>query len=111
MERSDVASIARQCFAAYEHDDRALLDSLLAEDFTFTSPRDDHLDRATYFERCWPGHEHIRAIHISHLMVEGNDALVRYQCEPVSGEPFWNVEYMRVTDGKLQEVTVYFGSF
>ncbi len=52
--------IARQCYRAYETRDRKLLEDLLAEDFVFSSPRDDFIDRATYFTRCWPNSDNIR---------------------------------------------------
>lgn len=48
------SDIIRRCFAAYQSKDRKALADLFAEDFTFTSPYDDAIDKATYFERCWP---------------------------------------------------------
>ena len=51
---TDLASLARRCFETYQTRDREALEGLLADDFTFTSPYDDHIDRATYFVRCWP---------------------------------------------------------
>jgi ketosteroid isomerase-like protein len=44
----------RGYFAAYKSGDRKHLEQALAEDFTFTSPYDDRIDKTTYFERCWP---------------------------------------------------------
>lgn len=44
--------VARDSYRAYEPGDRALLERCLSEDFTFSSPVDDRIDRATYFERC-----------------------------------------------------------
>src|SRR5215475_5515295 len=49
--RSDVI---RRCFAAYLNRDRKVLEDAFAEDFRFTSPYDDAIDKAAYFERCWP---------------------------------------------------------
>ena len=34
--------------------DRDAAESLIADDFLFTSPQDDHIDRAAFFERCFP---------------------------------------------------------
>ena len=51
--------VARDCYRAYETGDRALLERCLTEDFTFSSPVDARIDRATYFERCWPNHGHL----------------------------------------------------
>jgi len=57
---SDPIDIARRCYQAYIDGDRAAIEPLIAEDFTFTSPRDNRIDRATYFERCWPNHHRLQ---------------------------------------------------
>lgn len=46
--------IVRACFASYIEQDRDAADRLLADDFVFTSPQDDHIDKAAWFERCMP---------------------------------------------------------
>src|SRR5436305_12044197 len=51
---SDRLKTARDSYRAYETGDRDLIESVLADDFTFYSPPDPGLDRAQYFERCWP---------------------------------------------------------
>ena len=61
---SSVSQVIRKCYAAYQTGDRGAIEPLLSEDFTFTSPLDDHIDRAAYFSRCWPNSEHIRAFTI-----------------------------------------------
>jgi ketosteroid isomerase-like protein len=43
----------RALFAAYLADDRQAIEDSLADDFRFTSPYDDEIDKATYFARCW----------------------------------------------------------
>ena len=50
----DSAEIAKQMYLAYVDKDRSAIERLIAEDFQFTSPLDNRLDRKTYFERCWP---------------------------------------------------------
>jgi len=52
--QQDPADIARASYLAYVHKDRAAIEALIGEDFHFTSPLDNHLDRSTYFTRCWP---------------------------------------------------------
>jgi hypothetical protein len=47
------ADIIRAVFAAYLANDRKAVENALTDDFRFTSPYDDHIDKATYFERCW----------------------------------------------------------
>ena len=47
--RSAVSDLIRKCYAAYETNDRKAVENILSDDFTFSSPLDDHIDRATYF--------------------------------------------------------------
>jgi len=42
-------AVARGCLAAYVSKDRAAIEALIAEDYHFTSPIDNALDRETYF--------------------------------------------------------------
>jgi ketosteroid isomerase-like protein len=51
---ADRRELARRSYEAYETGDRGVLEELLTDDFTFFSPADVGIDRATYFERCWP---------------------------------------------------------
>jgi ketosteroid isomerase-like protein len=106
----NVADIVRRCYAAYPAHDRKAVEELIAEDFTFTSPRDDHIGRAAYFERCWPNNEKFRAINIEKLFVEGNEAFVRYEGVMLDGATFRCVEFFRVEGGKIRAVEVYFGT-
>lgn len=48
------------------------MEALLTNDFTFTSPKDDHIDLATYFARCWPNSERIKAFPIENLFEQGD---------------------------------------
>jgi ketosteroid isomerase-like protein len=108
--RKAVSNLVRKYFSAYESKDRKLIEELLSDDFTFTSPVDNHIDRATYFQKCWPFSEEVRAFHIVKLFEEGNEAFVAYQCEPKSKAKFRNTEFFRVQGNRIKEVQVYFGS-
>jgi ketosteroid isomerase-like protein len=110
MDRADIDETVRRAYAAYADSDRDSLEPLIADDFTFCSPDDPELDRAGYFERCWPNHEHIRDIRIEKLFVEGDEVFVRYELERVSGERFRNTEFLRVRDGQLVRAEVYYGA-
>ncbi len=104
------ADIVRACFAAYERKDRALIESLLAPGFTFSSPLDDGISRDRYFERCWPNSEHIDAVRIEHLFVQGDQAFVQYQLQTTGKPPFRNTEFFTLRDGQVVHVDVYFGA-
>jgi ketosteroid isomerase-like protein len=104
------SDLVRRYFSAYHSRDRSVVEDLLREDFTFTSPYDDHIGKAAYFERCWPNNQAIRAHHIQALIAEGDAAFVLYECELMSGTRFRNTEYFRFGDGRIKEIEVYFGS-
>jgi ketosteroid isomerase-like protein len=109
MDATSTAEIVRSYFSAFQSKDRQAIEELLARDFTFTSPLDDHISRAKYFERCWPYSELSRIFRIVNLFENGNEAFVRYECELTDHGTFRNTEYFRVEAGKIREICVYFG--
>ena len=78
MMSADPVAIARASYQAYVNKDRAAIESLIADDFHFTSPVDNHLDRATYFARCWPNSQAIAGFDFSRLVADGNRVFVTY---------------------------------
>ena len=103
-------TLARACYRAYETGDRAAIESLIADDFRFWSPQDDGIDRAAYFERCWPNHEHLAGFGIVRLVESGDDeVVVTYEAERADGSRFRNTEVMTFAGDRLTTVEVYFG--
>jgi len=77
MESNSVVSdLIRRCYAAYETNDRSAIESILSDDFIFSSPLDDHIDRAAYFKRCWPNSENIKIFSDRQALEKGNEAFV-----------------------------------
>ena len=109
MRATSTSEIVRRYFSAFQSRDRQAIEELLAEDFSFTSPLDDRISRAKYFERCWPYSELDRIFRIVNLFENGNEAFVRYECELVNHGGFRNTEYFRVDAGRIREICVYFG--
>jgi len=103
------AAIAQAAYKAYETKDRAALESIIADDFHFTSPLDNRLDRATYFARCWPNSAHTATFDIVYAVREGERAFIVYEAQTDSGKRFRNAEVHTVRGGKLVDVEVYFG--
>lgn len=101
--------LVRACFEAYEKKDRHIIESVLADDFTFTSPIDDAIDRATYFERCWPNSRHLARFDITNIITDGDKVFVRYDATSTDGSENHNVEIFTIRDGKVAGVRVYFG--
>ncbi|MEK1886362.1 MAG: nuclear transport factor 2 family protein [Phyllobacterium sp.] len=105
----DIIDIARASYQAYVAKDRAAIEGLFAEDFHFTSPLDNRIDRATYFQRCWPNSESLVAFEFIHLVPHRDKVLVTYEGHGTDGHRFRNTEILTVRDGKITEAEVYFG--
>jgi ketosteroid isomerase-like protein len=105
----DNVGIARRAYAAYATKDRSALEALLADDFRFTSPLDNGLNRETYFARCWPAAQNIEAFDFIHLMPAGDRVFVTYEGRRINGDGFRNTEILTMRRGKVVDVEVYFG--
>jgi len=107
---TDPIDIARRCYQAYIDGDRAAIEPLIAEEFTFTSPRDNLIDRATYFARCLPNHRQITGFSFVRLIAHADCVIVTYEGQQSEGRRgFRNTEVLRMRDGKIAEAEVYFG--
>lgn len=106
---TDIAAIVRASFQAYVDKDRAAIEAIVADDFHFTSPLDNRIDRATYFKRCWPNSERIVRFDEIFLVTQGDRAVLTYEGHGTDGHIFRNTEIFTVRDGKIVEVEVYFG--
>ena len=107
MSASPVA-VSRACLQAYVDKDRAAIEALVADDFRFTSPLDNGLDRATYFERCWPNSASMGSAEVVEGVEDGERVFVVYEATS-AGKRFRNCEMHTVRGGRLVEVEVYFG--
>jgi ketosteroid isomerase-like protein len=106
----DRIALARSSYEAYATGDRSVLEDLLADDFVFYSPPDPGIDRAAYFERCWPNHENHHAFEYERLEEIGDgEVLVSYAAERTDGSKFRNTEVLRFEGDKLKRAEVYFG--
>jgi len=107
--KNEREAIIRGLFAAYVEGRKDLVRPMLSDDFTFTSPCDDHIGRNAYFERCWPEKPPFSGIEIEYLSFEGDEAAVRYRAVKHDGTAFRNMESFRFKSGKVASVDVYFG--
>jgi ketosteroid isomerase-like protein len=109
MSSSDRSQLVRHAYSAYESGDRAILEELLSEDFTFYSPPDPGIDRATYFERCWPNNQNLAEFEIVRLFEEGDEVVVTYEARRTDGSRFRNTEVLTFDGDQIAKVEVYFG--
>jgi ketosteroid isomerase-like protein len=102
--------VVRAAFRHYRTQDREAAFALYADDFTFTSPQDDHIDRARYFERCFPTADRFTEQRLLHVTpVEENLVFVYYEYELTTGDRYRNMEAITVRDGLIRDVQVFFG--
>ena len=109
MPAYDRLQLARDCYGAYESGDRRGLDELLTDDFTFYSPADVGIDRATYFERCWPNADLIAAFEFKRLVEAGDEVIVTYESERTDGSRFRNTEVLTLEGGRICRSEGYCG--
>ena len=102
-------AIARAAYEAYVTKDRAALEDLIAEDFHFTSPLDNRLDREAYFRRCWPNSEVIAGFDFIHVVTDAERVFVTYEGRNTDGRRFRNTEILTIRDQHIVDVEVYFG--
>ncbi len=100
FQRSPV-QIARAVYDAYVRKDRNAIESLIADDFHFTSPLDNRLDRKTYFERCWPNSVTAARFKFNNLVSDDGRVFVTYELTKTNGEQFRNTEILSTRDGKV----------
>jgi ketosteroid isomerase-like protein len=109
MPAQDREELARASYGAYESGDRRAIEELLTDDFTFYSPPDPGIDRATYFERCWPNAELIEAFDFKRLAEVGDEVIVTYESTKTDGSRFRNTEVLTFRGEKICKAEVYFG--
>jgi ketosteroid isomerase-like protein len=110
MPVQDNAKIIRGLFAAYLANDRKAVEDALTEDFRFTSPYDDQIDKKTYFERCWRDTDWIERHELEKIFVEGDEAFATYKCLAKGGKNFRNTEFFAFAGDKIKRIDVYFGA-
>jgi ketosteroid isomerase-like protein len=110
MSDRNKAEIIRALFAAYLSNDRKAVEDAFTDDFHFTSPYDDEIDKATYFVRCWRVTDWIERHELERILVEGDEAFVTYRCVAKGGKSFRNTEFFSFEGDKIKRIEVYFGA-
>ena len=105
----DIAILVRKIFSAYETKNKEQAESLLSNDFTFTSPVDDHIDKTTYFKKCWIFSNENPKYKFEKIFVKDNEVFVLYECETKNHKKFRNTEFFKFDGSKIKAVEVYFG--
>jgi ketosteroid isomerase-like protein len=103
-------AVVEAAFQYYRSQDHDTAFPLYADDFTFTSPQDDHIDRAAFFERCFPTAHRFREQQLLHVTAADEELVFAYyEYELTAGGRYRNIEAITVRDGLIREVQVFFG--
>ena len=109
MSATNRTDLARDVFKAFAAGDRERIESLLAPSLSFHSPPDPYLDRAGYFERCWPGSGSESTFDFARIIEAGNEVVVTYDATRKDGSRFRNTEVLTFDGDQVAEIEVYFG--
>jgi len=103
--------LIKQYYAAYEKKDWHMLELILDDGFSFTSPAgDDHINLKVYKERCWPNANNTKNFDLEKIMIDGDDAYVTYNGWTTDGKLFRNTERFKFKEGKITENECFFGT-
>ena len=106
---SDRVNTARELYLAFAAGDRDVVEGILADEFTFSSPVDVGLDRAGYFERCWPGAGQAQQFQFVRLVETGDEVIVTYEMTHQDGTRGRNTEILSFDGDRITGAEVYFG--
>lgn len=105
----DRIATAQAMYRAFADGDRAVVDQTFTDDFTFSSPLDVGLDRAGYFERCWPGAGQRTDFEFRRLIEAGDEVVITYVSRRPDGRRGRNTEVLTFRGARICAVEVYFG--
>jgi ketosteroid isomerase-like protein len=102
--------VVRAMMQAYLDQDLVTAERLLDDRLTFTSPQDEHIDKAAFLQRCFPTADRTVSQEVLQCVDgEGDQVFLLYEYVLKTGERHRNVEVQTVRDGRIQEIQVFFG--
>jgi uncharacterized protein (TIGR02246 family) len=108
MKKAELEAAAKLYVRNWETGERDEMEARLGNGFTYTSPRDDHLDSAAFLERCWPAAGKI-SLSLQHVAAIGRkDCVVLYEGKGKQGA-FRHVELLRFDGDRLLSSEVFCG--
>ena len=110
MLEASAADTVRRYFALLQSQDCAAMVAAMTEEFRFSSPLDDSIDKHAFFERYWPHAAEIQSFELELVVARGEQVFVRYiATRAADGTRFRNTEIITLRDGRIDCVDVYFG--
>jgi hypothetical protein len=110
FENESNEKIVNSYYTAFVKKDWNLMEQILADGFTFTSPLDDHINLKSFKERCWPNAYKIKRMDLDKIVISGDEAFVIYNGWTTDGKLFRNSDYFKLKDGKISAYECFFGA-
>jgi hypothetical protein len=103
--------LIRDYYSGWDKHEWSIVDGILADGFTFTSPNgDDHISKSAFMAKCWHGQvEFIGRFDLESVFSDGTEGFAKYLCHTTKGTAFRNVEYFRFANEKVTAIESYFG--
>ena len=101
--------VVKAYYTAFDKKDWNSLQQILADEFTFSSPVDDHISIKVFKEKCWPNAYKIKRCDVNKLVVNGDDCFVIYNGWTTDGKLFRNSDYFKLKEGKITAYECFFG--
>ena len=99
----------RELSAAFARGDRDAVEALLAPEFRFSAPPDPDLDRAGFFEKCWPFAGNGRAAEFVRVVESGDEVIFTYENPNDDGSRGRNTEVLTFSGDQVVRQEVYWG--
>ncbi len=99
----------RRLFQVFNDDDRVAAGALIADDYRFTSPMDNGIDKASFFARCWPGDHGMTDFSIDRMLAGGDTVATTFEAKTKDGVRIRTAGVNRVRNGQIFEAEAYFG--
>jgi SnoaL-like domain len=109
MAPGDRLARVRDVYGAFAAGDRERIEQAFSDDLTFSSPVDVGLDRAGYFERCWPGAGGGQEFDFVRMVESDDEVIVTYEMTSADGTRGRNTEVLTFDGDRIRAVEVYFG--
>ena len=109
LQNAPNGKIVMAWYTAWVNKDWNLMEQILADGFTFSSPLDDHIDVKVLKTRCWPNAYNLKRVEVEKFVVNGDDVYVIGKGWTNDGKSLRNMDCFKVKDGKIKAYECFFG--
>lgn len=106
-DRTELVKKFLDAFSRVDHSE--FVENLLAPSFTFSAPPDPLLNRAEFFERCWPHGNNLKELTYVRLLEIADEIILTHEFRGPDGFTERNTDIFTFDGDKITRLEVYFG--